>query len=289
MKVNLVYVPQMKEVAEFFRESEFYNNEKIMPLEYFESLETNAKTLIIGRNGRYHHHDLDHIKLAKQKKLVPSYDLTSLVLFDRHTDYNFDRTPIKQRKKDYLHEGCWVSRGILLNLYSNIMMIGVDAPSAGSPMELLKGDFISPTKVMKWLDEVEIFPNNPGIVNDKYYPEFESLLKTNPSVLGYKIVEGEYINIQFKTIEDVDYSSTKEKIIVSTDLDILDESEMLVDYWQGGLTTKKFISLTQGLPRKIGLSIISGYTEDKSNRTNHSLTNMSKILAAHSSALSQSI
>lgn len=288
MEVNLVYVPQMKGVADFFRESPHYRGERILSLESFASAGVNGKPLVIGRNGRYHHHDIKHIELLKGKGLVPSSDLTSLVLFDRHTDYHFDRTPIADREWDYLNEGCWVSRGILLGLYSNIVMVGVDTGGVGSPIKHLKDNFCQPTELMKWLDEVEIYPNGTGFVEDKYYPRLEPLLKSNKSVLGYRVIDGKYIKIRFKTIDDVDYSSTKDRIVASTDLDVLNESEMVVDYWQGGLTTEKLISLILGLPRKIAASIVSGFTEQESRRTEYSMTNMARILAAYSSVLSQS-
>jgi hypothetical protein len=288
MVVNLVYVPQMKEVADFFRESPHYNGENILSLEAFADMESTPRTIIIGRNGRYHHHDLDHIKLAKQKNLVPSSDLTSLVLFDRHTDYYYDRRPIAERKYDYLNEGCWVSRGVLLDLYSNIVMGGIDTDGVGTQRKFLKDNFCQPTEVMRWLDEVEIYPNGTGIVEDKYYPESESLLRKNPSVIDYRVIDGKYIEIRFKTMDDVDYSSTKNRIVVSTDLDVLNENEMIVDYWQGGLTTDKLINLINGLPRKIALSIVSGFTEHESKRTNKSMTNMSRILGVYSTVLSQS-
>lgn len=278
----------MKEVADFFRESPHYKGENILSLEAFADLENTARTMIIGRNGRHHHDDLDHIRLAKQKRIVPSSDLTSLVLMDRHPDYNYDRTPIKEREYDYLNEGCWVSRGVLLNLYSNVIMVGVDTGEVGIQREYLKDNFCQPTEIMKWLDEVEVYPNGTGIVEDKYYPESESLLKRNPSVIDYRIIDGKYIEIRFRTVDDVDYSSAKDGIVVSTDLDVLNESEMVVDYWQGGLTTDKLINLIHGLPRKIALSIVSGFTEHKQKRTEHSMMNMSRILAAYSMVLSQS-
>lgn len=288
MVVNLVYVPQMKEVADFFRGSPYYGGENILSLEAFADLETPVKAIIVGRNGRYHHQDLEHINLAKQKRIVPSSGLTSLVLFDRHTDYNYDRTPIGERKNDYLNEGCWVSRGVLLDLYSNIIMVGVHTGGVGTQRKFLVDNFTQPTKVMKWLDEVEVYPNGTGIVEDEYYPDSEQLLRKNPSVIDYKIIDGKYIEIRFRTIDDVDYSSTKERIVVSTDLDCLNESEMVVDYWQGGLTTDRLINLINGLPRKIALSIVSGFTEFQSKRTEHSMMNMSRILAAYSRVLSQS-
>lgn len=288
MEVNLVYVPQMKEVAEFFRESPHYRGERILSLKSFASSEVSGKALVIGRNGKYHHHDLKHIKLLKGKNLVPPSDLTSLVLLDRHTDYYFDRTPIEKREYDYLNEGCWVSRGILLDLYSNIIMAGVDTGGVGSPIEDLEDEFRQPTEVMKWLDEVEIYPNGTGVVEDRYYPESEPLLRENKSVLGYRVIDGRYVEIRFKTVDGANYLSAKDRIIVNTDLDILNESEMVVDYWQGGLTTEELISLIYGLPRKIAASIVSGFTEHEPQRTEHSMTNMSRILAAYSIVLSQS-
>ncbi len=288
MEVNLIYVPEMKAVAEFFRKSPHYKGERIFSLEAFAGLGVKGKPLMIGRNGKYHHHDLKHMELLKRKRLLPSSDLTTLVLFDRHDDYDYNRTPIDKREYDYLNEGCWVSRGVLLGFYSNAIIAGVDSKGVCYPLKLLKENRCSSSQLMKWLDEVEIYTCGEGFSEDKHYPEYEHLLESNKSVLEYQIIEDKYIQIRFKSIDEISYAFAKSHLIVSTDLDVLNESEMVVDYWQGGLTTEQLIHQINGLPKKIAASIVSGFTEAKSLRTEHAMTNMSRILAAYSSVLKQS-
>ncbi|MFC1691253.1 hypothetical protein ACFL0W_03665 [Nanoarchaeota archaeon] len=287
--VNLIYVPQMKEVAEFYKQSPFYSGESVIPLEAYKATDIPGRVLVLGRNGKWHHQDLDHIDMLQSKDIVsPGKDL-SLVLFDRHTDYLYDQKARDMKKQRYLNCGSWVSKGIIDEMFSNIIMIGQESKNVNGYFSFSRRRSHDLGQIMKWLDEVELYLAGNCLVADIFYPEVEHLLLSNPSVENYDIIEdGKYVMIKFKPFKEVNYSSTKSGIIASTDLDVLDESEMVVDFAQGGLKTEQLVDLIDGMPTKLEAAIVSGFTELPRRRDQNALTNLSRILNAYTEVLRQS-
>jgi len=279
--VNLVFVPQMEAVADFYETSPFYQGELTFTYEEFQKSSPRGKTLIIGRNGRYHHQDINHYQMLRNKELIPEGQDLSLVLFDRHDDYGGSR---KDNHYVGLGMGDWVGYGIYHNLFSHAVILA-HSDSMDNEIKWFEEGVIDSHKIMKWFREVEVYLCGGEVVNDRFYPEAEDLLKTSHCIKSYEVIGGKYVKIYFKSHDEASYERTKSRLVVSTDLDILNQSEMEVDFLQGGLTTEGLETLIARVPKKVDAAIVSGFTEQTVKRTTTAMNNMCRILAAHSKML----
>lgn len=280
-----MYVPQMEAVADFYETSPFYRGELMFTMEEFKRGLPRGKTLIIGRNGNHHHQDVNHLKMLRDKRIISEGEDLSLVLFDRHDDYGRYRKDLPEQTYGM---GDWVSYGIFQQMFANAIIVGAHPSSVSTDMDWLRNETLSPKGVMRWLEEVKLYLSGEGIVYDQFYPEAEAHLNANPCVQEYDVIEGRYVQIKFKGLDQVTYGRAKSRVVVSTDLDILDESEMEVDFFQGGVKTEGLEDLLRTVPEVVEAAIVSGFTEQSVKRTRPALRNMSRILAAHSELLERS-
>lgn len=278
----------MREAAEFYRDSPFFQGEELVPLDRYKEAKAFGKVLMLGRNGHFHHQDYGHIEMLRAKGILTLPQLTTLVLFDRHPDFQYYPDIKGRRAHGNMHCGSWVGKGLDSGLYSNVVMVGVNQGTVSPEINLLRVGFSTPSKVMKWLPNVEIYPLGSTEVEDLFYPEFLETLENNQSVIGYKIIHEDYIEITFLPAEQASFASSRNSIVISTDLDVLNQEEIEVDYCQGGFTTPGFCEAISRVPNKVDAAIVSGYTEHKVKRTPKSLENLARILMAHSQKISQS-
>jgi hypothetical protein len=296
--VNLVYVPEMAEVAEFYRNSEHYQDEDIISLEDYKASNIEGKVLLLGRKGYYHHKNLDHIAMLQEKKVVSRGDDLSLVLTDMHSDYRYCYSNpfdvyVNPIPRDAVPKyGNWAAFGIKMELFSNIIMIG-QHPNCVCSLNNLRKKKADTGEWMHALRHIEIYPSKPLFVEDAFHSESEQFLLENPSVASHIVTVDESrrncIFIMFKPWYDVSFASAKTGIVADTDLDVLNEDEMKVDYpWQGGLTTDQLILSISNLPaEKLEAALVSGFTEHEELREPHALNNLSRILAAYTQKLTQ--
>lgn len=329
MVVNLVYVPQMKEVAEFFRaNNKHYQGEKIVSIEQYIAENNNGKAIILGRNGYHHHEDLDHITLIKNKRSLNDPEEISLILYDRHIDFlfqvkdmltphldSFNPEELRKFEEYKITFESWAAFGLTpndfpsgleKNLYSHVMIIGCEPKEFTYNYEKISDYEIAPSldiphDNVTQLDRLHIYPTRVEAVEWTVncpldYNQGLRVLN-NQSIKEYKfwplgggaIPKIGLTKIYFKSVDSIDYSPLKNKVITSTDVDVINTDDMTVDFPNaGGLTIDKYIELIKELDGKeVEASIISGFTEDSMKRNEKHMDNLSRIISAHCSLLNK--
>ncbi len=287
-KINLIYVPQMNVAVDYFKNSNFYNGENIIPLEDYLKNEISGRTIILGREGTYHHESLDYIELLKQKGLVSDREKTSLVLFDNHTDLKLEpsNSPLNQKNIgkfiSKIYCGNWVGFALYLKKqYGNAVIIGPDP--------IIMSELLPKFSNIAALDKTEIYvgtPNSP--VDWSYFKKYKSLLKNNKSVENFEeYYEG--VHIIFKDYKNTNFNSLKKNAVIDIDLDVLpmDELKASGQFFQGIITTEELVKLMGDVPKNIEAVLICGLTENQKEINDTSLDNLSKIINQSSKVISK--
>lgn len=279
-KIVLVFYPQMEKVVEFYVESSpLYSGEKIMPWDEFRQSDLSGeRVVILGRHSNFHHLDLSHIKILRQKGVIPGPENTTVVVFDWHED--LDNHPGRTE----LTSGSWAYMGLEENLYANLYIVGTGPRGMDeiNPWHS-DGEIRPPTgEILKKMDRVFLFPAASGFSRLKFFPEYEKFIAKNESVAEYFLVkEGGFVEVRFKDMKEVAYGNRKEAVVISIDLDVLKKSEIKTVCPQGIMETDELIAHLRKVQKSgpINALLICGLTEQKELQDEQSLHTLAKILS----------
>lgn len=286
-KIVLVFYPQMEKVVEFYVESSpLYSGEKIMPWDEFPQSDLWGEgVVIIGRHSNFHHLDLSHIKILRQKGIIPEPENTTVVVFDWHED--LDNDPGRTE----LTSGSWAYLGLEQNLYANLYIVGTGPRGMDEVSPWQSEEEIHPPagEILKKMDRVFLFPAVSGFSRLKFFPEYEHFLADNESVAEYFLVkEGGFVEVRFKSMSEVAYQKRKEAALVSIDLDVLKRSLITTACPQGVMETGELIAHLRKVKRSgpINAVLICGLSEQKESQDVQSLNTLAAILSEASTLLS---
>jgi hypothetical protein len=255
----IAYYPQSEQLARYYETSKYYLTEdKIVPIENLVSFaKTTDEIVIVGREGNSHHADIDHIKMfafAQQftyvnhlKKIrgIQSYNELTVVCFDWHHDID------NEVQGTSLTPGSWIFYGLEHNLFRNAYILGAN-PKIDNEVEPATGKVLDEYgMVIRMFDRIRLFTGVIGVAYLKYDPVYEKFLADNPSVRDYHVSSDKsFVEVTYKTWDEVDYRDLQRTAIVSIDLDVLNESEVKSDCPQGMWKTDDLIGAIRYLKPK---------------------------------------
>lgn len=289
----LVFYPQMEKVVEFYlNSSPLYSGEAAVPWSKFQQSHLSGeKVTILGRHGNYHQLDLPHIRVLREKGVIPEAEDTTVVLFDWHPD--LDNNPLEGTP---LTSASWAYLGLEENLYSNLYIIGAD-PSGGYSGGY--GDEMNPWKyeeelrpptgeILRKMNRIFLYPAASSFSCLKFLPEYEHYLSDNDSVAEYFAVkEGGFVVVRFKGMKDVDYRRRRKAVVISVDLDVLKQSILKTVCPQGIMGVEELIEHFRKVRESgpIHAALFCGLTEDTESQDDWSLYALSRILSEASALL----
>jgi len=279
-QTDLVYYPQMEEVVRQYARSPEYRGERLLRIHEFERLSRGGDEVVIfGRSGHYHHYDLRHIRLLRDRGKLPAGNETTLVLYDWHEDLDHDPRGTE------LGNGTWGYLGLMEGLYANMYVVGTD-PRGFNELNstLWDGEEIRATteETLKLLDRVCLFPAEVSHYCLKLFPECEHFLDENCSVDKYFTVrEGGFVQVRFKSATEVSYERRKEGVVVSIDLDVLKKPEVKTDCPQGAMGVDELLGHLEKLRQtgRINTFLICGLAESAESVDEKSLESVSRVLS----------
>ena len=276
----------MRDAADYYARSPHYRGERLMRFDDFAAEpQMRGEVVILGRNGHYHHYDLDHIRLLREKGKLPAGADTTLVLYDWHEDLDHDPNGTE------LGNGTWGYVGLTGGSYANMYVLGVNPRgySELNPSVFEDDEIRAPTEeTMKLLDRVYLYPLAPSYYCLKFFPECESYLAANESVDRYfPVPEGGFVQVRFRAMNEATYQQRKGSVIVSIDLDVLRVSEMKADCPQGAASVDHLLGALDALSEtgRVGACLICGLTESPDLHTEQSFESLARILARCSQML----
>ncbi len=283
----LVFYPQMEKVIEFYlKSSQLYSGERIVPWGEFQQADlSEERVIILGRHGNFHHLDLSHIRILRERGLIPEVEDTTVVLFDWHPD--LDNDPPRGTP---LTSASWAYLGLHQNLYSNLFIVGIN-PSEGYTNEMNPWKYeekLRPPRgeILRKIDRIFLYPAASSFFCLKFLPEYEHYLSSNDSVAEYFVVrEGGFVQVRFKGMEEVDYRNRKGAIVVSIDLDVLKRSLLRAICPQGIMEVDELIDHLRKVRESgpMNAILICGLTEERELQDDRSLYTLSRILSAANS------
>lgn len=286
-KTILVFYPQMEKVIEFYENSSsLYSGEKIIPWdEYRQTDLSGERVVILGRHSNFHHLDISHIRILREKRVIPEPEYTTVVVFDWHED--LDNEPGRTE----LTSGSWAYLGLEQNLYSNLYIVGT-GPRGIDEMNpwQCEGEIRPPTgEILKKMNRVFLFPAASSFSRLKFFPEYEQFIANNESVAEYFLVkDGGFVEIRFKSMSEVAYQNRKEVVVVSIDLDVLKRSVIRTVCPQGIMESGELIAHLRKVKRSgpINAILVCGLTEEKESQDAQSLNTLAEILSEARTLLS---
>jgi len=284
--VHLVYYPQVKRAVDYYVASSCYRGEKITRVEEFEegSLDL-GELVILGRGSHFHHYDLRHIDLLRDRGKLPGGHETTLVLYDWHEDLDHDP------RGTQLGNGTWAYVGLMNDMYANVYVVGVN-PRGFNELNsfLFDQEEVRPTseETLRLLDRVCLYPSVSGYYCLKLFPECEQFLRENPSVDRHFVVpEGGFVVVKFNGSESVVYKDRKAAVVVSVDLDVLRRSELRSDCPQGAMSVDGLLTHFDRLRQTgpINAFLLCGLTESQDEQDEASLQSVARVLSRCSEVL----
>lgn len=279
-KTILAFYPQMEKVIEFYmKSSPLYSGEEVIPWEKFQqSGLSKEKVIILGRHGNFHQFDFSHIKVLREKEVIPKPENTTVILFDWHED--LDNAP----KGTELTSASWAYLGLEENLYSNLYIIGTDPRGIDELNPWQYEEEIRPPKgeILRKMNRIFLFPAASSFSRLKFFSECEHFISNNESVAEYFVVkEGGFVEVRFRSMKEVDYENRKEAVVVSIDLDVLKRSTLRTICPQGIMEDNELISHLRKVRESgpINAILICGLTEEKGSQDEWSLYSLSEILS----------
>ena len=279
-ETDLVYYPQVEAAIRHYARSAHYRGETLLPIQEFEQLtRADDEVVIFGRSGHYHHYDLRHIRLLRDRGKLPAGSETTLVLYDWHEDLDHDPRGTK------LGNGTWGYLGLMEGLYANMYVVGTDPRGFNELNSTLwdKEEIRATTEeTLKLLDRVYLFPAEVSHYCLKLFPECEHFLDRNCSVDKYFTVrEGGFAQVRFKSAREVNYGNRRAGVVVSIDLDVLKKSEVKTDCPQGAMGVDELLGHLEKLRQtgRINAFLICGLTESAESLDQKTLESVSRVLS----------
>jgi hypothetical protein len=277
---NLVCYPEIREVAEHYARSPRYCRERLVAIDEYEHRpDLNGATIILGRTGHYHHYDLKHIRLLRERGAIPAGEQTTLVVYDWHADLDHDPAGTE------LGNGTWAYLGLMERVYHDVYVVGVD-PRGWNELNMVvwDGETLRETseEMIRVLDRVYLFPLAPAYFCLKLFAECVPFLAGNPSVKEYFVVnEGEFVEVRFRAADEVTYRNRKQSVVVSIDLDVVRRSELRTDCPQGVASVDWLLAQLDRLRATGPLDavLICGLTESPELHDERTFESVSRVLA----------
>jgi len=270
----------MEKVIEFYRKSSsLYSGEKIIPWDEFLQADLSGESVaILGRHSNFHHLDLSHIRILRQKGVIPEPENSTVVIFDWHAD--LDNEP----EGTELTAGSWAYLGLEQNLYANLYIVGTNPRGIDEINPWQCGEEICPPEgeILKKMDRIFLYPAASSYSRLKFFPEYEQFIARNESVAEYFLLKGDgFVEVRFKSMQEVGYQNRKEAVVVSIDLDVLRRSVISTVCPQGIMETDQLISHLRKVKESgpINALLVCGLTEEKESQDEQSLYTLTKILS----------
>ncbi|MDO8587272.1 MAG: hypothetical protein Q7T82_09555 [Armatimonadota bacterium] len=289
--IRLIFYPEMQRVIDHYASLPLYSGETIVPIRDAEaSVAPGDKVIVLGRHGNCHQYDLAHIKLLRERGVVPGHEDTTVVVFDWHEDFDSDVSGTE------LTSASWAYLGLEENYYSNLYVVGANPSGYNEINPYLhyadsgEKEFKPPTGgTWRQIDRICLFPAMPCYAFFRLLPEWSATVVENESITECFAPDGGgFVVAELKGMEEITYRNRRKSVVVSIDLDVLKRSVVKTVCPQGITDVDRLVSHLRRVRESgpVDAVLICGLTEAEEEQDEVSLATVSTLLAEARSLLS---